>query len=330
MTKKTKVFGTIALISALGVALGGPHLGFTQTSHASIPQALGAPRPFDAVEQAAQDEAGPIRLEAIVAADWEIDLEGLLNLEHPTAKAAGIENRKEPIQIKFYALHHPERGTFLIDTGVARSIARRTEDMPVGAVVRSAMNLDALVVHVDTKSWLERSGARLSGVFLTHLHLDHVLGLQDIPKDVPLYVGPGEASDSKFGYLFARGTTDSILAGFGPLRELSVQPSGSAEPGAVDVFGDGSLFGIHVPGHTCGSMAFLVRTTEGPALITGDASHTAWGWQHSVEPGAFNTDPAAAAASLRSLEELARARPHLRVHVGHQELEPAPTGVALH
>lgn len=53
--------------------------------------------------------------------------------------------------------NHPERGTFLIDTGVARSIAGRTEDMPIGPIVRSAMNIDSLVVHIDTRSWLERS-----------------------------------------------------------------------------------------------------------------------------------------------------------------------------
>ncbi len=266
----------------------------------------------------------------MVAADWIIDLEGMLNLEHPAAKAAGIENRKEPIQIKFYALHHPQRGTFLIDTGVARSIARRSDDMPIGALVRSAMNTDSLEVRVDTKSWLEQTKTKLSGVFLTHLHLDHILGLEDVPKDVPLYTGPGEADDSKFSNVFARGTTNDNLAGFGPLRELTVGQKTPENPGAVDLFGDGSLYGIHVPGHTRGSMAFLVRTTEGPALITGDASHTAWGWQHSVEPGSFNTDGPTAARSLQALEALARHRPHVRVHVGHQHLDAAPTGVALH
>ncbi len=77
-------------------------------------------------------------------------------------------------------------------------------------------------------------------------------------------------------------------------------------------------------------MAFLIRTTEGPALVTGDASHTAWGWQNDVEPGSFNTDGATAATSLHALEALVRNRPHVRVHVGHQELAPEATGVALH
>ncbi len=184
----------------------------------------------------------------MVAADWKIDLEGLLNLDHPRSKAAGIENRAEPIQIKFYVLHHPERGTFLIDTGVARSIARGSDDMPIGGVVRSFMNTEAISVRVDTKTWLERTSTKLRGVFLTHLHLDHIMGLQDIPKDVPLYVGPGEAHDERFSHLFARGTTDENLAGFGPLRELAVGPAAPERPAIVDVFGDGSLLGVHVPG----------------------------------------------------------------------------------
>ncbi len=106
-------------------------------------------------------------------------------------------------------------------------------------------------------------------------------------------------------------------------------PAAEREPGVVDIFGDGSFYGIHVPGHTRGSMAFLVRTTEGPALITGDACHTAWGWSHSVEPGSFNTDGAMAEKSLQALERLAGNRPRLRVYVGHQQLPSTRASAAL-
>lgn len=99
-----------------------------------------------------------------MAADWEVDLEGALNLDHPKAKAAGLEDRAEPVKIKFYALHHPKHETYLIDTGVARSIAQRSDDMPVGSMTRSALNFDALRVHVDTKTWLERTGKKPRGV----------------------------------------------------------------------------------------------------------------------------------------------------------------------
>jgi len=67
----------------------------------------------------------------------------------------------------------------------------------------------------------------------------------------------------------------------------------------------------------------LARTPKGPVLFTGDACHSAWGWQHQVEPGTFSVDRAASADSLARLERFAARHPSLVVRVGHQEL-PAP------
>jgi N-acyl homoserine lactone hydrolase len=307
----------IALIAAVTA------LGCAQTTHDAIQAPLGRPANWPMLE-ATLDEPGPIEMQKVVAASWEVELGGMLNLDHPKAEAAGLENEPEPIEIYFYALRHPARGTFLVDTGVARSIAQRSDDMPIGWLVQSVMNVDALEVHVDTKTWLEENDVAPTGVLLTHLHLDHILGLTDIPKSTPIYVGPGEPDDRRFLHLFARSTTDENLEGFGPLEELRVTREAGAPFAAVDILGDGSLYGLHVPGHTRGSMAYLARTTEGPQLLTGDGCHTAWGWHHGVEPGTFNTDGEQSAQSLAALRSFAKAHPEVTVHLGHQPL----TGVS--
>jgi glyoxylase-like metal-dependent hydrolase (beta-lactamase superfamily II) len=60
--------------------------------------------------------------------------------------------------------------------------------------------------------------------------------------------------------LFQRGVYEATLEGKGPLREVhfSADPDGTFD-GISDVFGDGSLWAIWVPGHTPGSIAFLAR-----------------------------------------------------------------------
>ena len=163
----------------------------------------------------------------------------------------------------------------------------------------------------------------------THCHIDHILGLQDIPKQVPVYVGPGEVEQTQFLHLFSQSTTNANLEGFGALREWTVAQRGDDPFGAIDVFGDGSLYALHVPGHTAGSMAFVARTTEGAQLIAGDGCHTAWGWEHAVEPGTFNAEPEQAAQSFTHLQHFAARHPHLRVHLGHQEL-PVSSHAAPH
>ncbi|UIF87927.1 MBL fold metallo-hydrolase [Cupriavidus sp. UYPR2.512] len=45
--------------------------------------------------------------------------------------------------------------------------------------------------HTNASSAIRSEGASLKGVFMTHLHLDHISGMPDIPKDVQFYPRPG-------------------------------------------------------------------------------------------------------------------------------------------
>jgi len=78
------------------------------------------------------------------------------------------------------------------------------------------------------------------------------------------------------------------------------------------------VWAIWVPGHTPGSTAYLVRTARGPVLLTGDASHTRWGWENDVEPGTYSYDREQAAVSFQKLRAFAAAHPNIEVRVGHQ------------
>jgi glyoxylase-like metal-dependent hydrolase (beta-lactamase superfamily II) len=110
-----------------------------------------------------------------------------------------------------------------------------------------------------------------------------------------------------------------MLEQSGPLREWSYKedPDGRFS-GIIDIFGDASVWAIHVPGHSPGSTAYLVRTPSGPKLLVGDASHTRWGWENGVEPGTFSLDGPRSVGSLAVLRELAREFPQLEIYLGHQ------------
>jgi glyoxylase-like metal-dependent hydrolase (beta-lactamase superfamily II) len=78
------------------------------------------------------------------------------------------------------------------------------------------------------------------------------------------------------------------------------------------------VWALWVPGHTPGSTAYLVRTTKGPVLLVGDASHTRWGWEHDVEPGTFTADGPKSVESFKKLKAFAVAHPNVEVRFGHQ------------
>ena len=87
---------------------------------------------------------------------------------------------------------------------------------------------------------------------------------------------------------------------------------GSGKPvtlasGDVDIFGDGSVVALHLPGHTPDHLALLLQPEVGPVLLSGDLYHSTISREkRSVPP--FNTDRAQTLASMDKFEALAKAR----------------------
>jgi len=281
----------------------------TQTEKAS----LGQPGTM-AELLASLQQPGVIEFQKYAAADWAVTLSGLLNLEHPKAQAAGLKDRLEPIQIFTYSLAHPTKGTYLVDSGLSQSFTDGANNSDVSMLVKMAMGMDLLKVHVTTSTLNDQLGG-IDGVFLTHIHLDHIMGLTDLGSAVPVYIGPGDVEAKDPMNAFTKGTTDRLMANVPALLEW--QYTGT---GIIDVFGDGSLWAIHSPGHTPGATAYLANTTSGPQLLLGDASHTKWGWENGVEPGTFSADVAASVMSLARLKALVAEDSRISAHPGHQAL----------
>ena len=311
MLRKSGLF----LIGALAI---GALSACTQTSHSTKAADLGKPISSTAME-ALIDQPGPIELKTVASADWAADLSGLLNLKDPKAVQAGLKDREEPIQIYTHLLRHPTQGFFMVDTGVSRRLVEDPASVGVGWVLRKFAKIERMQVRHDTLSVIKSEGVPLKGVFMTHLHLDHISGMPDVPKDVPVYTGPGEAEESKFENFFVQGMEDSFFDGRLALQELQFTKDADEKfDGVIDVFGDGSLFAISTPGHTAGHVSYLARTPTGPVLLTGDACHTRWGWEHGVEPGSYTFDRESERKSLLALKALSDRHPKMIVKLGHQ------------
>jgi glyoxylase-like metal-dependent hydrolase (beta-lactamase superfamily II) len=256
---------------------------------------------------------GPILVETRVSARWQVPLRGLVDLKDP--RAAELEDGPHPIVLPVTLLHHPDKGLLVVDTGIDRELAAG-ERGPVRGVIR--MVLGKLEPVEPLSEMVARYDAPLIGVLLTHTHLDHVLGLPDVPAGTRIYTGEGELRARDVEMALMRSTYRQLFEGV-TLHVLSAAhavPLG--ELTGWDLLGDGSLWALSVPGHTPGSLAFLARTPEGPVLMVGDNSHTRWGWEHGVPPGNYTEDPEGNKASLAKLKALAERHPQMQVIVGHE------------
>jgi N-acyl homoserine lactone hydrolase len=290
------------------------------SDHRVVPSSLGQSSSLVAMETVV-DQPGPIQVQTITSADWILPLGGLVNLNSKAAQDAHLIDRPEPIHIFVHLFKHPRFGIYLVDTGVSQPLLEDLSGHGVSWVTRTMLPLAQMEIGNSTAEVLRQSGGSIQGVFFTHLHVDHIVGLPDIPVNVPLYVGRGESTQRAFKNLFARDTT-RLLKDRPSLQEWQFRfdpDRQRAEIGdVVDIFGDRTAFAISVPGHTPGSTAYLLRTPQGPILLTGDTCHTRWGWEHSVEPGRYTGDQPINLESLLLLKALVARHPAIDVRFGHQ------------
>ena len=73
----------------------------------------------------------------------------------------------------------------------------------------------------------------------------------------------------------------------------------------IDIFGDGSVVALHLPGQTPDHLALLVQLKSGPVLLTGDLYHTTISREKRSMPG-FNTSREQTLASMDKFEAKAK------------------------
>jgi glyoxylase-like metal-dependent hydrolase (beta-lactamase superfamily II) len=133
--------------------------------------------------------------------------------------------------------------------------------------------------------------ADIDVVGISHMHADHTGGAKEFPA-ARLVIGKAD---------FEKGAGKDDP--FGPWRKDASKVT--AASGDVDIFGDGSVTAIRLPGHTPDHLALLVKLKSGPLFLTGDLYHsTDARTKRGVPP--FNTDRAQTLASMDKFEKLAR------------------------
>jgi N-acyl homoserine lactone hydrolase len=239
----------------------------------------------------------------------------MLNLTHE--KAINIKDEELSVPVYCHLIQHNVFGHYLVDTGLDHSFQNDVYGNIQGTRKEILWPLKSYQKKgQDIASQLSIKDIYLKGVFLTHLHIDHAAGIQELSKDLPIVVGKEEPY-----YSFGKNLYQDHFKGVVRIYEIDITTVNNILPlgPCADIFGDGSFWAISTPGHTKGHLSYLVNGKEQVFLITGDACDLKQGFELCIGPGlgSFNID--LAQKSLEQLFIFAKNYPKIQIVCGHEK-----------
>ncbi|GAB3352206.1 N-acyl homoserine lactonase family protein [Lysobacter tyrosinilyticus] len=197
---------------------------------------------------------------------------------------------KLPLTYSCYLIRHGDR-YMLWDTGNALDGAPEAPKVPLVDL------LARIGVPVD----------KVDYVGISHHHLDHTGQATSFPKST-LLIGKGD-----WDFLSAKQPPNGMDAKEFAMRSARLAPwiSGGGKVELLtrdrkDVFGDGTVIMVSLPGHTPGHHGLLVKLEKtGYLLLTGDVSHFHENYESNGIP-IWNANRADSLASLDRFKAIAR------------------------
>lgn len=252
--------------------------------------------------------------------------------------------RPVPFPAGFACVLHPEHGPVLFDTGYSSRFFQETAKLP-----------NALYRYITPVKYKEEDSAahqlRLEGIHpmdvryivLSHFHGDHIGGARDFPNARFIYSDKAYDAVNKLGPLasvkagYLRGLLpDDFAERSLPFREgdkTAPFPSGFPCGEGYDLFGDGSMLAVELPGHAAGMIGLFVSTASRDYLLCADAVWSSRAYLERRPPhlaaSLIMSDRHAYKRSFRTLERIAEWDPAMAIVPSHcrQALETWGEGV---
>lgn len=217
-------------------------------------------------------------------------------------------------------VRHPQ-GAFLFDTGLGtQADAHFAAAMPFWL-----RPLTRYTRHVPARRALGAEAGTIGRIVLSHMHWDHVSGVEDFPR-AEVLVGRADhelaTADGGSHALFMPGRFDDVR--HWRRVDFTDGPYANFER-SQDLFGDGTVVLVPLPGHTPGALGMFVNLKSGKRFFfVGDASWAIDALRLAaprfwVSRLLIDHDSAATERTLRRVARLMRHDPDLVVVPAHDD-----------
>jgi glyoxylase-like metal-dependent hydrolase (beta-lactamase superfamily II) len=207
-------------------------------------------------------------------------------------------------KVRYGVYRHPSAGLVLIDTGYGPRVTEGSgRSLPLRLYAR--LLRPKLVEAHQPARVLDRLGATtadVAAVVLTHFHADHVSAIDLFPK-AKIYAKTAALARiearSRFSNLrhgvFNELLPQDLFSRTVDIDQLPARPAPCELGEAADLFGDGTLLAVDLPGHAEGHFGICFAALPVPLLYAVDAQWCA----AALEPGKAPGLPARLIASDR-------------------------------
>jgi glyoxylase-like metal-dependent hydrolase (beta-lactamase superfamily II) len=260
-----------------------------------------------------------------------VDLRYAGSCRHPEGMVLrGASWRPARFPSLFAVLRHERHGITLFDTGYTSRFAAETRPFPA-RVYRwlTPVTVDAGASAAEQLAAAGVAPASVERIVLSHFHADHIAGTRDFPRARFVATRAAYQAVTRPGALgqLVRGFLPGLLPDdFASRAELLDDHDFGGEPaelgGGHDLFADGSLRLVRLPGHAAGQIGALVRGTGGRRqFLVADAAWTTAAFRENRPPhplaGMIMDASAVAAQTLALLHALALRDPALDLVPSH-------------
>jgi glyoxylase-like metal-dependent hydrolase (beta-lactamase superfamily II) len=251
---------------------------------------------------------------------------------HPEALTMrGGTVRPVPFPAGFALIRHPLHGYILFDTGYSARFFEETKRFPAALyriVTPVTFRSEDSAIHQLLRRGIE--GKQIGHVVLSHFHADHTAGLRDFPHARIWHKREAYAAVRNLGAFAAvkAGYLPGLLPGDFEERSLYVEetagcglPDDCPFSAGYDLFGDGSLIAVDVPGHAAGQIGLFLRTAGDEYFLCADAVWSSRAYREGRKPhaaaGLITDDRKSYADSFERICRLHRQYPHIRIVPSH-------------